>query len=335
MPEISVIVPVYKVQQYLQQCIDSILAQTFEDFDLILVDDGSPDDCGNICDKYAEIDKRIHVIHQQNGGLSAARNAGIDWSYQHSNSKWLTFIDSDDWVNSRYLEVLYKIVKKYNATIGICAYKEIYSRVSESTNQIFQEQGREWKPEDFYLKRRVNATVAWGKFYKKELFAKKRYPVGKLHEDEFLTYQILFAQEKIGVTEEKLYYYYINPDGIMQSKSKDKKADIIEAYLQQINYFEINGFESAKKSSVRAYIGVLCAWINEWTNTQKLRKDEIKFQKQLLGELKKALKQFQKQAPFNECRWAYEVAYPRQVRCYNFAEQAVNKVKRIWQKLVL
>ena len=103
---ISVIVPVYKVEKYLSRCIDSILAQTYTDFELILVDDGSPDNCGKICDGYAEKDNRV-VIHQGNGGISAARNAGIDWAFENSDSEWIAFIDSDDWVHPLYLECLY------------------------------------------------------------------------------------------------------------------------------------------------------------------------------------------------------------------------------------
>ena len=111
MPLISVIVPVYKVEEYLSRCVDSILSQTFEDFELILIDDGSPDNCGKICDEYTKKDNRVHVIHQENGGLSSARNAGIDWAFENSDSEWLTFIDSDDWVHIQYLDLL---LSKFN-----------------------------------------------------------------------------------------------------------------------------------------------------------------------------------------------------------------------------
>lgn len=103
MPTISVIVPVYKVEPYLNRCVDSILRQTYQDFELILVDDGSPDRCGEICDEYARQDSRIHVIHKENGGLSDARNAGIDWVEANSDSRWLIFADSDDWVHPELL----------------------------------------------------------------------------------------------------------------------------------------------------------------------------------------------------------------------------------------
>ena len=120
---ISVIVPVYKVEKYIHRCIDSILAQTFSDFELILVDDGSPDNCGRICDEYALKDNRIHVIHKENGGLSDARNAGIDWAFEHSDSEWITFIDSDDWVHKKYLESLINGAINTNSDVVIGGYQ--------------------------------------------------------------------------------------------------------------------------------------------------------------------------------------------------------------------
>lgn len=125
MAKISIIVPVYKVENYIRRCVDSILAQTFTDFELILVDDGSPDNCGKICEEYAKKDERIVVIHKENGGLSDARNAGIDWSLKTSNSRWITFIDSDDWIHPNYLEFLYRAAKNTNCKISICGYNEI------------------------------------------------------------------------------------------------------------------------------------------------------------------------------------------------------------------
>ena len=119
MPQISVIVPVYKVEDCLNRCVDSILKQSFSDFELILIDDGSPDQCGAICDEYAKKDNRIVVIHQNNGGLSAARNAGIDWAFANSQSEWLTFIDSDDWVHPEYLERLLNAAITQNVSISV------------------------------------------------------------------------------------------------------------------------------------------------------------------------------------------------------------------------
>ena len=112
MANISVIVPVYKVEEFLSRCVDSILCQSYPDFEVILVDDGSPDRCGQMCEDYARQDSRIHVIHQENGGLSAARNSGIDWAFAHSDSRWLAFVDSDDWVHPDFLKVLYETAEQ-------------------------------------------------------------------------------------------------------------------------------------------------------------------------------------------------------------------------------
>ena len=132
MATISVIVPVYKVEPYLHRCVDSILAQSFQDFELILVDDGSPDRCGVICDEYAQKDSRVRVIHQQNGGLSAARNAGIDLVLADSESQWLSFVDSDDWIHPLYLELLERAVRESGADAGAC----LYTRVDASGEEL-------------------------------------------------------------------------------------------------------------------------------------------------------------------------------------------------------
>ena len=122
MPEISVIVPVYKVENFIHRCVDSILCQSFHDFELILVDDGSPDSCGEICEDYAAKDSRIHVIHQKNGGLSAARNTGIDWVLANSSSHWISFVDCDDWVHPDFLKGLYSSAEQTLCKISACGF---------------------------------------------------------------------------------------------------------------------------------------------------------------------------------------------------------------------
>ena len=122
MPEISVIVPVYKVEKFIHRCVDSVLGQSYRDFELILVDDGSPDSCGAICDAYALQDSRVRVIHQKNGGLSAARNTGIDYVMANSASHWLVFVDSDDWVHPEYLQTLYSAAEQTLCKISACGF---------------------------------------------------------------------------------------------------------------------------------------------------------------------------------------------------------------------
>ena len=238
MPQITVIVPVYKVEPYLRRCVDSILRQTFTDFDLVLIDDGSPDRCGEICDEYAKSDERVTVIHhEKNLGLSAARNSGIDWAFKGSDSQWLSFIDSDDWVHPLYLEALYTAVQGHK--ISIC-YRSIthgteLPLVSAYTITYL-------KPEDYYLTYMGNSTVAWAKLYAKELFQDIRYPIGKLHEDEFVTYKILFQIPVIAFIPEMLYVHYLNPNGIMMSQWTYKNLDVLEAFEEQMVFFKSNRY---------------------------------------------------------------------------------------------
>ena len=228
---ISVIVPVYKVEKYLKRCVDSILNQTFTDFELILVDDGSPDRCGKMCDEYAKEDCRIHVIHKKNGGLSDARNSGIDWCFKNSNSKWIAFIDSDDWIHPRYLQSLYEAACIHNGSISVCEciktdIVDSYKRIDKANIEIVE-------TDILFLEHNMISSVAWAKLYKKECFCSTRYPFGKLHEDEFVTYKLLFKNDKIAYVNDSLYFYFNNQNGIMNSDWSLKKLDLIEALKQQ------------------------------------------------------------------------------------------------------
>ena len=246
---ISVIVPVYKVEKYLHRCVDSILGQLFTDFELILVDDGSPDYCGKICDEYALIDRRIHVIHKENGGLSDARNVGIDWVFEHSNSEWLTFIDSDDWIHPEYLSFLYRAVNDNEESLSVCPYKRIetffpYEKATYSAIKV--------NTQDIFVEKRVNMIIACGKLYKKHDFESIRFPVGRLHEDEFTTYKLLFMHEHIVFVDNELYYYYINEKSIIQSTWNIKRLDSLNAFKQQMKFFYNSNYLKAFESSARA-----------------------------------------------------------------------------------
>ena len=252
MPTISVIVPVYKVEPYLNRCVDSILRQTYQDFELILVDDGSPDRCGEICDEYARQDSRVHVIHKENGGLSDARNAGIDWVEANSDSRWLIFADSDDWVHPELLARLLDAATAFDLKISVCGYQE----TEGADPAVLPEDMRpcRWTPKRFYMGHFVNATVAWGKLYSRSCFRDIRYPVGKIHEDEFVTYRLLFAQKEIAVVPAPLYAYFINPKGIIRSAWSPKRFHAWEAYDQQLAFFTAMGDEKLVKFRVRGYL---------------------------------------------------------------------------------
>ena len=214
---ISVIVPVYNVEKYLNRCIDSILAQTFTDFELILVDDGSPDNCGKICDEYAAKDSRIHVIHKANGGLSDARNAGIDWAFANSNSEWVTFIDSDDWIPDNYLFELYHACVQNLSQVAICDYV-LYSSntsqilVSATEHETCIMTNRE--AIDFYGNLNLEKANAlfrapWAKLIKTEIAKKHLFPEDRKYaEDAACVYRWLWDSNRVIHTNKTKYYYY-------------------------------------------------------------------------------------------------------------------------------
>ena len=238
---ISVIVPVYGVENYLPACIDSILAQTHEDFQLILVDDGSPDRCGEICDEYAAKDSRIVVIHQENGGLSAARNTGIDWVFDNSESRWLNFVDSDDIVSPIYLETLYSHAVENDADISVTGLyyfpdgKDLES-IPEEIVSVSVAEGKECCRElmagqGFFM------CVACGKLFRREMFRTVRFPVGRVHEDEAVAPYLLYNARKVAVIRSWLYGYRQRAGSIMQKPFSRKKFDFVVSLDEHIRYF--------------------------------------------------------------------------------------------------
>ena len=251
MDKIYIIIPVYNVEVYINRCLQSVLNQTYDNYEVILIDDGSTDNSGNICDEYQKKQDNIIVIHKENGGLSAARNTGIDYVMNLKNeNSWITFIDSDDHIHPKYLEYLYYAADKSDANISCCYYirteqhKE-YKDINKFTYCMFT-------PEEFWLKDRTNATLAWGKLYRTNLFTSVRYPKGKIHEDEFTTYKLLFNESSIAFVSEPLYFYWINMDGITKKEWNPARLNALEAFEEQIVYFKDNGHKLAYGKSYEA-----------------------------------------------------------------------------------
>lgn len=288
LPKVSVIVPIYNVERYLQHSIDSILKQTYSNFDLILVDDGSPDRCPMICDKYAKIDNRIVVIHQVNRGLSAARNAGIEWSLANSDSEWIAFVDSDDWIHPRYLEFLYKAVKNDKTKISICNYVR-KSQYLEKIHDVKFDSKIMQGMELLESKLNIQATVAWNKLYKKELFSDIRFPNGRLHEDEFTTYKFLYLAGEVSWLDISLYYYYQNAEGIMHSKWSERRLDVYDAYEERVDFFKVENEQNYYKRELRrlfmAYYGFFVDVIKQPKEESKYARRKTK--KRLIKSLKK------------------------------------------------
>ena len=271
--KISVIVPVYNVDPYLARCIDSILDQTFTNFELILVDDGSTDKSGEICNEYVTQDGRIHVIHQENGGLSAARNAGIDWIFKNSDSEWLTFIDSDDWVHKEYFTTLVASVDKTDSDISCCGFKRVAEYCTDNPlneydlffgdTQKLLKKNHDW---DIF-----NTSVVWCRLFKKSFFKHLRFPVGKFFEDEYVTYKLLLKTEKIAVAGAKLYYYFQNKSGIMSSSLSVKKmSDRLDALEEQIEFFYENHKKLLFKNSFMVYLSFVQKYFSSFEDDSYL-----------------------------------------------------------------
>lgn len=221
-PLISIIVPVYKVEKYLHECIESILCQTYQYFELILVDDGSPDSCGEICEEYARGDSRIRVIHKKNGGLSDARNKGIEVA----KGMYITFIDSDDYVWDKYLEVLLSIALNYDADIvqgELTRKQETLGKDSTTELTIFE---NEEIIRSFLLFEKMHVSVC-KKLYRRELFEDIKFPVGRINEDTLTTYKLLLKARKAIYISNIIYYYRINPEGIMHSFFSPKRFEVL------------------------------------------------------------------------------------------------------------
>ena len=225
-PLLSIIVPVYDVERYLPKCMDSILAQTFTDFELILVDDGSPDNCPALCDAAAAKDARIRVIHQKNGGLSAARNAGLD----AARGAWIGFVDSDDYIAPEMYEAMYHAVQSTGADLALCDYVKVdeTGALCTQTHVAVPQKsltGRELLQKAYW----TTVQIACNKLYHRTIFAQLRYPVGKLNEDFFVIPEICLNTQKAVVVPDVLYYYVQRGDSIMGKSRTLRHYDAAEA----------------------------------------------------------------------------------------------------------
>jgi len=228
MQKIGIIVPVYNVEKTLSRCIESILNQTFENFKLILINDGSLDRSGEICEEYRKMDSRITVIHKKNGGLSSARNAGIDIV----DTEYIGFVDSDDFIDKDMYNTLYQAIIREEADISSCDFLQCEEGEMDDLSKINKEeavyltyQGKD-SVKQLLRDKEINRS-AWNKLYKSELFENIRYPVGKLYEDTYTTYKLYLLAKRVVHTNYKGYYYMFNPNSITREAFSPKHFDVI------------------------------------------------------------------------------------------------------------
>ena len=249
-PLISVIVPIYNVEQYLRKCVDSIISQTYRNLEIILIDDGSPDECGKICDEYALKDERIIVIHQKNGGLSAARNTGLDIC----KGEYISFIDSDDFISPFFIEMLYRGVHDYNCEIATvehgvsfidgndesvvfatdkldCSYEEIAPR--EAIRMMMYQ--------------RLPNGAPW-RLYKREIFSDIRFPVGWLYEDAATTHKLFMKAKKMVIVHADVYAYRLRQNSIIRMKFTPEKLISItigEQIVREVTEYDEELYDAA------------------------------------------------------------------------------------------
>lgn len=326
MAKITVIVPVYKVEDYLARCINSILKQTYIDYELVLVDDGSPDRCGDICEEYARTDKRIIALHRENGGLSAARNTGIDWAFAHSSSEYLTFIDSDDWIHSQYLEELLYAIQKSDAAVSVCCQRRANEYAEEQMRSFLEHAVMNcMSAEELLLYHEWNYNYAWGKLYKKEYFSTVRYPEGKNFEDTFTTYKVLFAGEKVAWIDRELYFYFINNEGISKSLWTPKELVIFEGMQQQMRFYKEQGYTRALEKEEQLYVNHYAYQICRIRENKKdLKKNKV-YLRQLKREMMCWVHQFPEKYSYRKMPQCYDAAYPLIMKGYHKLGAVVHK----------
>lgn len=238
---ISVILPIYNVELYLNECIESVIGQSYKNLEIILVDDGSTDQSPYICDEYAKIDSRIKVIHKENGGLSDARNVGI----QTSSGSYIALVDSDDLIARDFIKDLYTCCKESNSMIATCLYSKFSNieEISYSGNQFTKQilSGRELIKKIYQGQAGGFGFVAWNKLYDRRLFDIIQYPVGRIYEDTFTTYKLYLNSNQIALLYKSLYFYRIRSESIMSAKVSLKKVkDGVDADASVVNYFYEN-----------------------------------------------------------------------------------------------
>ena len=248
---ISVLVPAYNAEKFLNRCIDSILAQTYKELEIIIVNDGSKDRTGEICDAYAENYNRIKVFHQDNGGVSKARNKALD----SASGKYICFVDSDDCVHPMYCETLYNMLKKENADITQVGYLKFDEEIPSG------EAVKEYTVCDKYYPLEQMAVdyawiVPWGKLYRREIFEGLRYPVDVNHEDEFIAHKLYYNISKLVYSKSPLYYYYTNENSIMRKQYNPSRLSALKALKERLAFYEEHKEERLAQVTIMEYLAM-------------------------------------------------------------------------------
>ena len=285
-PLISVIVPIYNVEKYLDKCVDSIVKQSYENLEIILVDDGSPDKCPKKCKEWIKKDRRIKVIHKKNGGLSDARNAGLD----KAKGEYITFIDSDDYVEPNYVEFLYRNIVKEKADISMGKQYVRYPKKTYNTGTGNRYVLNAHDCLDKLLYSEDFDVSAWGKLYKRELFNDARFIKGRLFEDTALCYKLIDKSKKIVLDSQPIYYYIMRNNSITNKKFNDSKMDMIISTEEMTDYIS-KRYPDLKNGCDRR---MMFAHLSTLSQLARSKDKNKKYEKELMNYIKKNRKKILK-----------------------------------------
>ena len=270
---VSVIVPVYNVENYLRQCIESLLKQTYSNLEIILIDDGSTDKCGEICDEYAIADERIRVFHTENRGISAARNAGLD----AAKGDYIGFVDSDDWIEPEMYELLLNAAKQKNADVSVCgSWYEYHSNSEEANINNIEYHGKDCLKA---LVERKFRTAVWNKLFQRRLFDSVRFPEGRSFEDLAIMH-LVFSNVNLVVSVDKLLYHYRQrSNSMVKTYSARVLLDLADAFIDRFKYLEekeVETFSACENILLSSTAGGLSKVWRWWHKCKKDEKEKYK-----------------------------------------------------------
>ncbi len=258
---ISVIVPVSNVEKYIERCLNSLINQTYQNIEIILIDDGSSDASGSICDSFSQKDSRIKVWHQEYAGVSDARNKGIDMS----NGDYIVFLDSDDEADKNYVYKLYNTLVENDLDISQCCLlrvregKEINRQEVEKEVRIYS--GLEMQMKIFDRNRYFTMCLC-GKMFKRSLFEGLRFPVGRINEDESLIYLLMYRASKVGIIDDYLYYYHYNCDSITERKYNIHRLDCFYMLEEKFEFYQERGLQELANKTANEYFSQMSVVFN-------------------------------------------------------------------------
>lgn len=307
MQTIGIIIPVYNAGKYIERCLKSVLQQSFQDFQIILVNDGSKDSSLEVCRKYSQADSRIVVLDKPNGGAASARNLGLDWFYANSESQWLCFLDIDDFIHQRYLEILLNAAEETHAEVSMCAYEITHNDDVECNTDTFE--AKLLETEKIWCDHQSYCTIPPVKLFSRKAFSSIRFPEGIIHEDEFTLYKVLFQYRSVAFVDLPLYGYYQTEQSVMRGKWTPRHMTEPQGLLSQLRFFEENAYDRAAAYTAKMYLFSL---YRNMVRSQENEREYKTYTTKLKRELQKGLIKYGKLAgvSLKTENWLYYAAFP-------------------------